>query len=73
MKNIYFIHLLQLSLVARKNRLSGMYAVLMPTTCLHEQRKTDWLENESLVDFLDPQDNSKTIEVIRSKKSGNFS
>ena len=31
-------------------------------TTLDEQRKTDWMENESLVDFLDPTDTSKTIE-----------
>lgn len=31
-------------------------------TSLDEQRKTQWMENESLVDFLDPTDHSKTIE-----------
>jgi tRNA (mo5U34)-methyltransferase len=31
-------------------------------TSLDEQRKTSWMENESLVDFLDPTDHSKTIE-----------
>jgi tRNA (mo5U34)-methyltransferase len=31
-------------------------------TSLDEQRKTRWMENESLVDFLDPTDHSKTIE-----------
>ena len=31
-------------------------------TTLEEQRKTQWMENESLVDFLDPNDTSKTIE-----------
>lgn len=31
-------------------------------TSLDEQRKTTWMENESLVDFLDPNDHSKTIE-----------
>ncbi len=31
-------------------------------TSLQEQRKTDWMQNESLADFLDPTDNSKTIE-----------
>lgn len=31
-------------------------------TSLDEQRKTAWMENESLVDFLDPNDHSKTIE-----------
>ncbi|MFC4654746.1 tRNA 5-methoxyuridine(34)/uridine 5-oxyacetic acid(34) synthase CmoB [Rheinheimera marina] len=31
-------------------------------TSLDEQRRTDWMENESLIDFLDPSDHSKTIE-----------
>jgi len=31
-------------------------------TTLEEQRKTAWMENESLVDFLDANDHSKTIE-----------
>ncbi|NQZ53963.1 MAG: tRNA 5-methoxyuridine(34)/uridine 5-oxyacetic acid(34) synthase CmoB [Piscirickettsiaceae bacterium] len=32
------------------------------TTSLDEQRKTDWMIFESLADFLDPEDRSKTIE-----------
>uniref|UniRef100_A0A486XL45 tRNA U34 carboxymethyltransferase n=1 Tax=Rheinheimera sp. BAL341 TaxID=1708203 RepID=A0A486XL45_9GAMM len=31
-------------------------------TTTAEQRKTDWMENESLIDFLDATDHSKTIE-----------
>ncbi len=31
-------------------------------TSLDEQRRTPWMENESLADFLDPNDRSKTIE-----------
>jgi len=31
-------------------------------TSLDEQRKTDWMTFESLEDFLDPEDQSKTIE-----------
>ena len=31
-------------------------------TSVAEQRKTDWMENESLIDFLHPTDHSKTIE-----------
>jgi len=32
------------------------------TTSLGEQRATDWMETESLEDFLDPNDRSKTVE-----------
>lgn len=31
-------------------------------TAAEEQRKTDWIDTESLEDFLDPNDSSKTIE-----------
>jgi tRNA (mo5U34)-methyltransferase len=32
------------------------------TTSIEEQRSTDWMTFESLEDFLDPNDHSKTIE-----------
>lgn len=35
-----------------------------------EQRKTDWIESQSLEDFLDPADNSKTIEGYPAPKRG---
>ncbi|WP_100657378.1 tRNA 5-methoxyuridine(34)/uridine 5-oxyacetic acid(34) synthase CmoB [Alteromonas flava] len=31
-------------------------------TSLDEQRKTEWMQNQSLSDFLDPTDSTKTIE-----------
>ncbi|GAB2705280.1 tRNA 5-methoxyuridine(34)/uridine 5-oxyacetic acid(34) synthase CmoB [Aliiglaciecola aliphaticivorans] len=31
-------------------------------TSLQEQRKTDWMDSQSLADFLDPTDHTKTIE-----------
>ncbi len=36
--------------------------VNIDTTTLDEQRKTEWIDTESLQDFLDPNDNSKTVE-----------
>ncbi|NTS78115.1 tRNA 5-methoxyuridine(34)/uridine 5-oxyacetic acid(34) synthase CmoB [Catenovulum sp. SM1970] len=38
------------------------------TTSLEEQRKTDWMENESLEDFLDADDLTKTIEGYPAPK-----
>jgi tRNA (mo5U34)-methyltransferase len=32
------------------------------TTSIDEQRSTEWMTFESLADFLDPDDQSKTIE-----------
>ena len=37
-------------------------------TTLDEQRRTDWMRNESLADFLDPVDASKTIEGYPAPK-----
>jgi len=37
-------------------------------TSLEEQRKTDWMTFESLVDFLDPNDVTKTIEGYPAPK-----
>ncbi|GAA4881022.1 tRNA 5-methoxyuridine(34)/uridine 5-oxyacetic acid(34) synthase CmoB [Ferrimonas pelagia] len=37
-------------------------------TKLDEQRATDWMTNESLVDYLDPNDHSKTIEGYPAPK-----
>ncbi|WP_424404852.1 tRNA 5-methoxyuridine(34)/uridine 5-oxyacetic acid(34) synthase CmoB [Pasteurella sp. PK-2025] len=63
MKNVYFIP----SVPALINWLEkvgfhNVRCVDVAATSLEEQRKTAWLENESLVDFLDPHDHSKTIE-----------
>lgn len=41
-------------------------------TVLDEQRKTDWIDTESLQDFLDPDDNSKTIEGYPAPKRAIF-
>jgi tRNA (mo5U34)-methyltransferase len=34
-------------------------------TSTEEQRRTEWMTTESLADFLDPQDSSKTAKAIR--------
>ncbi|MEX4584804.1 tRNA 5-methoxyuridine(34)/uridine 5-oxyacetic acid(34) synthase CmoB [Haemophilus influenzae] len=69
MKNVYFIP----SVAALINWLEkvgfiNVRCVDVATTTLEEQRKTDWLENESLIDFLDPNDHSKTIEGYQAPK-----
>lgn len=69
MKNVYFIP----SVPALINWLekvgfTNVRCVDVATTTLEEQRKTDWLENESLIDFLDSNDHSKTIEGYQAPK-----
>lgn len=39
-------------------------------TTSDEQRKTDWIESQSLEDFLDPSDNSKTVEGYPAPRRG---
>ncbi len=63
MRNVYFIP----SALALKNWLEkcGFVDVRIVDVCqttTGEQRRTDWMITESLAEFLDPNDSSKTIE-----------
>jgi tRNA (mo5U34)-methyltransferase len=46
----------------RKNGFKNPRLVDLSTTSIDEQRSTDWMTFESLQDFLDPDDHSKTVE-----------
>ena len=46
----------------RKNGFKNPRMVDISTTSIEEQRSNDWMTFESLEDFLDPNDHSKTIE-----------
>ncbi|WP_419571968.1 tRNA 5-methoxyuridine(34)/uridine 5-oxyacetic acid(34) synthase CmoB [Rheinheimera sp.] len=63
MRNVWFIPSLP-ALLLWLERVGFKEARLVDIslTSLDEQRRTDWMENESLIDFLDPSDHSKTIE-----------
>ena len=63
MRNIFFIPDLAVmeSWLARAGFKDIQCLDVTPTT-LAEQRKTDWIQTESLSDFLDPHDPAKTIE-----------
>ncbi|OOF66363.1 tRNA 5-methoxyuridine(34)/uridine 5-oxyacetic acid(34) synthase CmoB [Rodentibacter sp. Ppn85] len=69
MKNVYFIPSVP-ALVnwLEKTGFTNVRCVDVAITTLEEQRKTDWLENESLIDFLDPNDHSKTVEGYPAPK-----
>ena len=63
MKNVYFIPSVDCLINwLQKTGFKNIRCVDVALTTLEEQRKTDWLENESLIDFLDPKDHRKTIE-----------
>lgn len=69
MRNVYFIP----SIPALKSLLkkSGFHRVdilSVDTTSPNEQRATPWASNQSLSDFLDPSDPSKTVEGYPAPK-----
>lgn len=63
MRNVWFIpSTAALTLWLNRTGFRNIRVVDLNITSTDEQRSTDWMENESLVDFLDPADHSKTIE-----------
>lgn len=63
MRNVWFIpSTAALTQWLSRVGFSDIKVVDLNTTSLEEQRATAWMENESLIDFLDPNDHSKTIE-----------
>lgn len=63
MRNVWFIPSAKaLSNWLEKVGFKNVRLVNIDKTTLDEQRKTDWIDTESLEDFLDPNDPSKTIE-----------
>ncbi|NRA61426.1 MAG: tRNA 5-methoxyuridine(34)/uridine 5-oxyacetic acid(34) synthase CmoB, partial [Psychrobium sp.] len=63
MNNVWFLpSVAALELWLGKLGFENIRVVDVSTTTLEEQRKTPWMDYESLSDFLDPNDQSKTIE-----------
>ena len=63
MKNVWSIPSLKLLTMWIKNAGYKNIRVINTTkTTENEQRVTDWMEFESLNDFLDPKDKSRTVE-----------
>ncbi|MCK5100196.1 MAG: tRNA 5-methoxyuridine(34)/uridine 5-oxyacetic acid(34) synthase CmoB, partial [Desulfobacteraceae bacterium] len=63
MRNVFFIPDLKCmeSWLARAG-FSNIKCVDVSKTTIEEQRQTDWIQTESLIDFFDPEDHNKTIE-----------
>lgn len=69
MRNVWFIPSCDaLCLWLERVGFQNIRVVDLNVTSLAEQRKTSWMENESLIDFLDPDDHSKTIEGYPAPK-----
>ena len=63
MRNVYFIPSVPTMINwLYKCGFSDVKMVDKSITSLDEQRKTEWMTSDSLADFLDPNDSSKTIE-----------
>ena len=63
MRNVWFLPSTQaLCLWLRRTGFKDIEVVDINRTSVEEQRATEWMENKSLNDFLDPNDATKTIE-----------
>jgi tRNA (mo5U34)-methyltransferase len=63
MRNVWFIpSVAALQRWLERVGFTEIALVNLNTTSLDEQRRTAWMEWESLADFLDPNDRSKTVE-----------
>ncbi len=63
MRNVWFIPTIpMLCLWMLRTGFRDIHVIDVSRTTGEEQRRTDWMTFESLADFLDPQDPSRTIE-----------
>lgn len=63
MRNVYFIPSVPTMINwLNKCGFTEVQLVDLSTTSLDEQRKTEWMTSDSLADFLDPNDITKTVE-----------
>ena len=63
MRNVWFIPSAKaLESWLKKVGFSNIRLVNIDQTSLDEQRKTEWIDTQSLSDFLDPNDPNKTVE-----------
>lgn len=63
MRNVFFIPTIQcLSSWLRRAGFSNIRCIDITPTAIEEQRKTDWIDTESLEDFLDRDHPDKTVE-----------
>jgi tRNA (mo5U34)-methyltransferase len=73
MKNVWFIPTAETMILwLRKCGFKNVRCVDVNVTSLEEQRRTDWMTFESLADYLDPEDNTKTIEGYPAPMRGVF-
>ena len=63
MRNVFFIPSLKvMESWLKRAGFEGVRCIDISVTTPGEQRKTDWIQTESLDDFLDPRDRGRTVE-----------
>ena len=73
MRNVWFIPSCPtLELWLKRAGLRNIKLADVSTTTIEEQRSTSWMQYESLADYLDPHDDSKTIEGYPAPKRAIF-
>ncbi len=73
MPNVFFLPtLLTLEAWIKKMKFEKVLCCDVNQTTLEEQRSTDWMRFESLIDYLDPGDANKTIEGYPAPKRAIF-
>ncbi|SEI78602.1 tRNA (mo5U34)-methyltransferase [Allopseudospirillum japonicum] len=74
MPNVWFLpSVAALSLWLRKCGFTQVRCLDVSTTSVQEQRATEWMTYQSLQDFLDPADTSRTCEGLPAPKRAIFS
>lgn len=73
MNNVWFIpSVAALELWLKKCEFTEVRCVNLDETALEEQRTTEWMRNESLVDFLDPNNPTLTVEGHPAPRRATF-
>lgn len=73
MRNVWFLpSIATMILWLQRCGFKDVRCVDVAITSLEEQRRTDWMTFESLADFLDPDDTTKTIEGYPAPKRALF-
>lgn len=73
MNNVWFLpSVATLALWLKKADFVDIRCVDIDVTSLAEQRRTDWMPNESLVDYLDPTNIDLTVEGYPAPKRATF-
>lgn len=69
MRNVWYLPSVEaLTIWLQRVGFINIKCVDIDTTSIEEQRATQWMQNHSLVDFLDPQNSSLTIEGYPAPK-----